>query len=75
MSGWELARAIRERDGAVPLAVITVWEAVGSLEQKTAAVDWVGGETFHYGTDSQDRRGDLSTPDENCPELLSAAAA
>jgi signal transduction histidine kinase/CheY-like chemotaxis protein len=47
MSGWELARAIRERDCAVPLAVITGWgEAVGSLEQKTAAVDWVVAKPF-----------------------------
>ena len=42
MSGWELARAIRERDEQVPLAVITGWgEAVSSSEQETARVDWV----------------------------------
>jgi DNA-binding response OmpR family regulator len=42
MSGWELAHAIRERDSSVPLAVITGWgEAVGSVEQKGAQVDWV----------------------------------
>jgi CheY-like chemotaxis protein len=42
MSGWELARAIRERDRQVPLAVITGWGgAVGSAEQKAAQVDWV----------------------------------
>jgi signal transduction histidine kinase/CheY-like chemotaxis protein len=47
MSGWELARAIRERDCAVPLAVITGWgEAVGSLERKTAGVDWVVAKPF-----------------------------
>ncbi|MCU1268024.1 MAG: hypothetical protein JWM21_4342 [Acidobacteria bacterium] len=42
MSGWELARAIRERNGAIPLAVITGWgEAVGSIEQEEAKVNWV----------------------------------
>src|SRR5256885_1248082 len=42
MSGWELARAIRERDAHLPIAVITGWgEAVGSNEQKEAQVDWV----------------------------------
>jgi len=42
MSGWELARAIRELDGKIPLAVITGWgEAVGSTEQEEAKVDWV----------------------------------
>jgi signal transduction histidine kinase/CheY-like chemotaxis protein len=42
MSGWELARAIRERSADMPLAVITGWgEAVGSVEQEEAKVDWV----------------------------------
>jgi signal transduction histidine kinase/ActR/RegA family two-component response regulator len=42
MSGWELARAIRERDEHIPIAVITGWgEAVSSKEQETAKVDWV----------------------------------
>jgi signal transduction histidine kinase/CheY-like chemotaxis protein len=42
MSGWELARAIREQDSKIPLAVITGWgEAVGSVEQEEARVDWV----------------------------------
>jgi signal transduction histidine kinase/ActR/RegA family two-component response regulator len=42
MSGWELARAIRERNSEIPLAVITGWgEAVGSTEQEEAKVDWV----------------------------------
>ncbi|MFL6285492.1 MAG: ATP-binding protein [Pyrinomonadaceae bacterium] len=42
MSGWELARALRERDEMLPLAVITGWgEAVGSTERDEARVDWV----------------------------------
>ena len=42
MSGWELARAIRERDKKIPLAVITGWgDAVSSSEQEEARVDWV----------------------------------
>jgi CheY-like chemotaxis protein len=42
MSGWELARAIREHNETIPLAVITGWgEAVGSIEQEQAKVDWV----------------------------------
>ena len=42
MSGWELAHAVRERDAAVPVAVITGWgEAVGSGERTAARVDWV----------------------------------
>jgi CheY-like chemotaxis protein/anti-sigma regulatory factor (Ser/Thr protein kinase) len=42
MSGWELARAIRELDSNIPLAVVTGWgEAVGSVEQEEAKVDWV----------------------------------
>jgi signal transduction histidine kinase/ActR/RegA family two-component response regulator len=42
MSGWELARAVRERNNTIPLAVITGWgEAVGSNERKAAQVDWV----------------------------------
>jgi signal transduction histidine kinase/CheY-like chemotaxis protein len=47
MSGWELARAIRERDRSLPLAVVTGWgEAVGSNEQKAAEVNWVVAKPF-----------------------------
>jgi DNA-binding LytR/AlgR family response regulator len=47
MSGWELARAIRERDSLLPLAVVTGWgEAVGSNEQKAAEVNWVVAKPF-----------------------------
>jgi len=50
MSGWELARAIRERNKTIPIAVITGWgEAVGSNEQKEAGVDWVITKPFSAG--------------------------
>ena len=42
LSGWELSRAIREKNRRIPIAVITGWgEAVGSSEQREAEVDWV----------------------------------
>jgi signal transduction histidine kinase/ActR/RegA family two-component response regulator len=42
MSGWELAHAVREIDGKIPVAVVTGWgEAVGSGERTAAQVDWV----------------------------------
>ena len=47
MSGWELAREIRQINKNVPIAVITGWgEAVGSHEQKAAGVDWVVAKPF-----------------------------
>ncbi len=47
MSGWELAREIREMDQEIPIAVITGWgEAVGSNEQKAAGVNWVIAKPF-----------------------------
>ena len=47
MSGWELAREIRQIDKHIPIAVITGWgEAVGSHEQKAAGVDWVIAKPF-----------------------------
>jgi len=42
MSGWELAREIRQINARIPIGVITGWgEAVGSHEQKEAGVNWV----------------------------------
>jgi FixJ family two-component response regulator len=42
MSGWELARAVRERDARLPLAVITGWgEAVGDSQKEAARVNWL----------------------------------
>jgi signal transduction histidine kinase/ActR/RegA family two-component response regulator len=47
MSGWEVARAIRERNKRLPLGVITGWgEAVGSNEQREAQIDWVVAKPF-----------------------------
>ena len=42
MSGWEVARAVRERDGRVALAVITGWgDTVTPEEQSEAQADWI----------------------------------
>ena len=47
MSGWELAREIRNLNQHIPIAVITGWgEAVGSNEQKAAGVNWVIAKPF-----------------------------
>jgi signal transduction histidine kinase/ActR/RegA family two-component response regulator len=47
MSGWELAREIRELNKHVPIAIITGWgELVGSHEQRVAGVDWVIAKPF-----------------------------
>jgi CheY-like chemotaxis protein len=49
MSGWELAQALRRRDGSIPIAVITGWgETVGLEEQKAAGVDWVVSKPFTF---------------------------
>ncbi len=50
MSGWELARRVRERDARVPIAVVTGWgEAVGSEERQAQRVDWVVAKPFSMG--------------------------
>ena len=47
MSGWELARLIRERNSQIPLAILTGWgEAVSSNEQETAEVNWIVAKPF-----------------------------
>ena len=47
MSGWELARAIRQKNQHVPLAIITGWgEAVSTNEKDEAKVDWVLSKPF-----------------------------
>ena len=47
MSGWELARAIRQKNSQVPLAIITGWgETITSSERDVAQVDWVLSKPF-----------------------------
>ena len=47
MNGWELSRAVRQRNLNIPVAVITGWgEAVGSQERQAAQVDWVLAKPF-----------------------------
>ena len=47
MSGWELAREIRQINARIPIAVITGWgEAVGSNEQKAHGVNWIVAKPF-----------------------------
>ena len=47
MSGWELAREIRQVNKHIPIAIITGWgELVGSHEQRAAGVDWVIAKPF-----------------------------
>jgi signal transduction histidine kinase/ActR/RegA family two-component response regulator len=47
MSGWELARAIRDLDSKVPLAIITGWgEAVSEEERESVQVEWVLSKPF-----------------------------
>jgi len=47
MNGWELSRAVRERNKEIPVAVITGWgEVVGSHDRQAAQVDWVVAKPF-----------------------------
>ena len=47
MTGWELARSIRERNSEMPLAILTGWgEAFSSDEQKAAKVNWIVAKPF-----------------------------
>ena len=47
MNGWELSRAVRQRNAKIPVAIITGWgEAVGSHERQAAQVDWVVAKPF-----------------------------
>jgi signal transduction histidine kinase/CheY-like chemotaxis protein len=47
MSGWELARALRERDPLIPLAVITGWgETVSDSQKQEAQVNWLMSKPF-----------------------------
>ena len=47
MNGWELSRAVRQRDSKIPVAVITGWgEAFSSHDRAAAHVDWVVAKPF-----------------------------
>jgi signal transduction histidine kinase/ActR/RegA family two-component response regulator len=47
MSGWELARLIRERNSGIPLAILSGWaDANGSDEQEAAKVNWIVAKPF-----------------------------
>jgi CheY-like chemotaxis protein len=47
MSGWELARLIRERNPEIPLAVLSGWgEAIGSEEKEAAQINWIVSKPF-----------------------------
>ncbi|MDT5295023.1 MAG: hypothetical protein QOJ76_1903 [Acidobacteriota bacterium] len=70
MSGWELARAVRELDGNIPLAVITGWGgAVGSEGQRSARVDWVVTKPF-----SADRIAELAADAARRKHALAAGS-
>jgi CheY-like chemotaxis protein len=75
MSGWELAREIRQMNAQIPIAVITGWgEAVGSNEQRAAGVNWVVAKPF-----TADRIAELvqeitqrGTPPQNSFSIVAA---
>ena len=47
MNGWELSRAVRQRNSVIPVAVITGWgESVGSHAKEAAQVDWAVAKPF-----------------------------
>jgi DNA-binding response OmpR family regulator len=47
MNGWDLARAVRQSNEIVPIALITGWgETVSSSDQNKAKIDWVISKPF-----------------------------
>jgi len=67
MSGWELAREIRQVNETIPIAIITGWgEIVGSNEQRAAGVDWVVVKPF-----TADRIAEL-VREINCRQIAAA---
>jgi CheY-like chemotaxis protein len=76
MSGWELARAIRERHQHLPLAVITGWgDAVGSGEQTAAQVNWVVSKPFSMQRVTEIIQDVRRRRNESCREQLTPVAA
>ncbi len=48
MSGWELAEVVRQTDKRIPIALVTGWGDVVSVEeQKDAAINWVVPKPFN----------------------------
>lgn len=42
MSGWELARELRLRSPALPIAIITGWgDSIGTDKQRAAGIEWI----------------------------------
>src|SRR5215217_7562586 len=75
MSGWELAREIRQINTRIPIAVITGWgAAVGSNEQKAAGVDWVVAKPFTADRISELVR-EINTIGGGAPQSSLATAA
>ena len=54
MSGWELAREIRKRSTAVPLAIVSGWaDAISCDARQAIKADWVVSKPFDIGTIAQ----------------------
>ena len=76
MSGWELAREIRQLNGHIPIAIITGWgEVVGSNEQRAAGVDWVLAKPFTADRIAELVREINCRPNTARPENVSTVAA
>jgi signal transduction histidine kinase/ActR/RegA family two-component response regulator len=76
MSGWELARAVREQNSRIPLAVVTGWgEAVGSSERKAAQVDWVVAKPFDTSQITEIAHEVFRRRKENVEEVNGVVAA
>src|SRR5256714_2223940 len=77
MNGWELSRALRERDRKIPVAVITGWgEAVSSHERQAAQVDWVVAKPFGTPQIVEMAREVLRRQlEQRKPEVVAAVAA
>ncbi len=76
MNGWELSRALRQRDRKIPVAVITGWgEAVSSHERQAAQVDWVIAKPFETPQIVEMAREVLRRQlEQRKPEVAAAAA-